>query len=51
MPEQLQPYREPFANLIYHILIQAALDHDTDYLHDDGRLLWAWLKTQKRYGE
>ena len=41
-------FKYPYDNLLYAILIRAALDGDTEYLRNgDGREIWEYLKTRE----
>lgn len=52
-------YAEPYDNLIYAMLLQAARDAQShnkalsedakDFLDNDGRLWWDYLKTKERF--
>lgn len=41
-------YKNPYANLLYNVLLQAMRDNDIDYLkHGDGLTIWEYLRTEK----
>ena len=49
--DETQRYVRPADNLIYAILLQAAIDNDIDFLkHGDGRTFWEYLKKQPQRG-
>ena len=42
-------FADPYNNLLYAILLQAVKDNDIDWIkHDDGAIIWSYLKKQPR---
>lgn len=42
-------FKSPYDNLLYAVLLRAAMDGDVKYLRDgDGAIIWRYLKTREQ---